>query len=176
MTTLDEQNVDPEEVESQADKPIDLIPKSALEFKPRVGDIPDLHIDLGNGVIVGRSESFHSRYSTAGLGVIGAVSETTDDVLTSVLGMPVLLDLMSPHVLFVAGKRGSGKSYTLGIIAEELALAMERQEIEVAVVMIDTVDVFRQMVEPNVEQADLLKKWGLASRNFPINVYIPRRT
>lgn len=176
MTTLDEQNADPEKVESQADKPIDLIPKAALEFKPRVGDIPDLHIDLGNGVIVGRSESFHSRYSTSGLGILGAVSETTDDVLTSVLGMPVKLDLMSPHVLFVAGKRGSGKSYTLGIIAEELALAMERQEIEVAVVMIDTVDVFRQMVEPNVDQADLLKKWGLESRNFPINVYIPRRT
>ncbi|MHA1577704.1 MAG: ATP-binding protein, partial [Candidatus Thorarchaeota archaeon] len=162
--------------ESEVDKPIDLIPRSVLAFKPRVADLPDLHIDLGNGVIVGRSESFHGRYSTGGLGILGAVSETTDDVLTSVLGMPVKLDLMSPHVIFVAGKRGSGKSYTLGIIAEELALAMERQEIEVAVVMIDTVDVFRQMVEPNVDQADLLKKWGLDSRNFPVSVYIPRRT
>jgi hypothetical protein len=92
------------------------------------------------------------------------------------MGMPVNLDLMSPHVMFVAGKRGSGKSYTLGIIAEELALAMERKEIEVAAVVVDTVDVFRQMVDPNDEQADLLKKWNLEAKGFQVAVYIPRRT
>ncbi|MHA2351761.1 MAG: ATP-binding protein [Candidatus Thorarchaeota archaeon] len=126
--------------------------------------------------MLGRSDSFHRKYYTAGLGTIGGVAEGSDDILTSLMGMPVNLDLMSPHVMFVAGKRGSGKSYTLGIIAEELALAMERKEIEVAAVVVDTVDVFRQMVDPNDEQADLLKKWNLEAKGFQVAVYIPRRT
>jgi len=160
----------------ELDKPIDLIHKKALPYHPRVGDALDLHVDLNVGVVLGRSDSFHRKYRAGGLGMIGGVAETSDDVLTSLMGMPVKLDLMSPHVMLVAGKRGSGKSYTLGIIAEELALAMERREIEVAAIMVDTVDVFRQMVDPNDDQIDLLNKWGFESRGFPVNVYIPRRT
>lgn len=166
---------DPESPQD-SDRPIELLPKSLLPYHPRVGDPLDLHVDLSVGVVLGRSESFHRKYHSVGLGMVGGVTETSDDVLTSLMGMPVKLDLMSPHVMFVAGKRGSGKSYTLGIIAEEIALAMERREIEVAAVVVDTVDVFRQMVDANDEQADILRKWGYEAKGFPVNVYIPRRT
>ncbi|MFW9810162.1 MAG: ATP-binding protein [Candidatus Thorarchaeota archaeon] len=172
-STPDEDEIDAARV---ADQPVELLPKSALPYHPRVGDQLDLLVDLSVGVVLGRSESFHRKYYTGGLGTIGGIAETSDDILTSLMGMPVNLDLMGPHVMFVAGKRGSGKSYTLGIIAEELALAMERREIEVAAVVVDTVDVFRQMVEPNDEQTDLLKKWGLETKGFPVAVYIPRQT
>ncbi len=169
------ENEDPDAAQD-IDKPVDLIHKSALPYHPRVSDPIDLHVDLNIGVVLGRADSFHRKFRTTGLGLIGGVTETSDDILTSLMGMPVNLDLMSPHVMFVAGKRGSGKSYTLGIIAEELALAMDRREIEVAAVVVDTVDVFRQMVDPNADQIDLLKKWKLDAKGFPINVYIPRRT
>ncbi|MGY5856152.1 MAG: hypothetical protein RTS72_06080, partial [Candidatus Thorarchaeota archaeon] len=172
-STPDEDEID---AAALADKPVELLPKSALPYHPRVGDPLDLLVDLSVGVVLGRSESFHRKYHSAGLGTIGGVTETSDDILTSLMGMPVNMDLMSPHVMLVAGKRGSGKSYTLGIIAEELALAMERREIEVAAVVVDTVDVFRQTVDPNTEQEDLLKKWGLEAKGFPVSVYIPRRT
>ena len=171
-STPDEDEIDA----ANLDKPVELLPKSAIPYHPRVGDPLDLLVDLSVGVVVGRSESFHRKYHTGGLGTIGGVAESSDDILTSLMGMPVNLDLMSPHVMLVAGKRGSGKSYTLGIIAEELALAMERREIEVAAVVVDTVDVFRQTVEPNVDQEDLLKKWGLEAKGFSVSVYIPRRT
>jgi len=160
----------------ELDKPVELIHKKALPYHPLVSDALDLNVDLNVGVVLGRSDSFHRKYRSHGLGMIGGVTETSDDVLTSLMGMPVNLDLMSPHVMLVAGKRGSGKSYTLGIIAEELSRAMERREIEVACVLVDTVDVFRQMVDPNDDQSDLLKKWGYEARGFPVNVYIPRRT
>ncbi len=156
-------------------QPSPIISDEVLAYRPVVAAPPDLHLDLDLGVIVGRSESLHRQYGSTGLGLIGAVCESSDDVLTSLLGMPVRLDLISPHVMLVAGKRGSGKSYTLGIIAEELALAMERLEIEVAVIIIDTVDVFRQMVEPDAKNDELLSKWGLKSRGFPATVYIPQR-
>lgn len=35
-------------------------------------------------------------------------------------GAPVAIDLEHPHVGLVVGKRGSGKSYTLGVLAEEI--------------------------------------------------------
>lgn len=38
-------------------------------------------------------------------------------------GAPVALDLEHPHVGLVTGKRGTGKSYTMGVIAEGLATA-----------------------------------------------------
>ncbi len=156
--------------------PINLLSKHVLEYHPRVTDELALLIDNDMGVILGRTKSFNSKFPRFGLGLIGAVTETSDDVLASLFGTPVYLDLMSPHVLFVAGKRGSGKSYTLGVIAEELALAMERQEIEVAAVVIDTVDVFRQMTDPNEGQKDLLEKWGLDACGLQAAVYIPRST
>ncbi|MHA2386084.1 MAG: ATP-binding protein, partial [Candidatus Thorarchaeota archaeon] len=171
-----EDSTPPSRITQEDDRPVDLIPKTALEYHPRVGDPLDLLVDMGSGVVIGRSDSFHKKYPNAGLGMIGAVTETSDDVLTSLFGMPVKLDFVSPHVILVAGKRGSGKSYTLGIIAEELALAMERKEIEVAGVVIDTVDVFRQSVEPNEDQVDLLEKWSMEARGFPFAIYIPRRT
>ncbi len=169
-----ERTLDSDTLES--DRPIELIPKNVLEYRPRVRDPPDLFVDLSVGVVLGRSNSFHRKYRNTGLGMIGAIVETSDDILTSLLGMPVNLDLVSPHVIFVSGKRGSGKSYTLGILVEEIASAMERKEIEVATVVIDTVDVFRQAVEPNVDQEALLKKWNLQSRGFPVAVFIPLKT
>lgn len=36
-------------------------------------------------------------------------------------GAPVALDLDRPHAALVVGKRGAGKSYTLGVLAEEIA-------------------------------------------------------
>lgn len=168
------------EVESSADndvvdKTVIMIPESVLEFHPSIGIAANLHVDTAKGVILGRSESFHKKYRSTGIGLVGAVTEASDDPATSLLGMPVNMDLVSPHVMLVAGKRGSGKSYTLGLIAEELARAMARREIEVAVVIIDTVDVFRLMVEPNNEQVASLEKWGLTAQGFPAAVYIPRR-
>ena len=36
-------------------------------------------------------------------------------------GAPLSLDLDGPHAVSVVGKRGYGKSYTLGVLAEALA-------------------------------------------------------
>lgn len=57
-------------------------------------------------------------------------------------GEQVGLDLDSPHVALVVGKRGSGKSYTLGVLAEEIA----RTE-GVAPVVADPMGVFGTLTE-----------------------------
>ena len=37
------------------------------------------------------------------------------------LSNKIFMDVARSHVILIAGKRGSGKSYTLGVIAEELS-------------------------------------------------------
>lgn len=57
-------------------------------------------------------------------------------------GAKLYLDLDGPHAMLVVGKRGYGKSYTLGVIAEELARARG-----VAPTIIDTMGVFTTLAE-----------------------------
>lgn len=56
------------------------------------------------------------------------------------LGGRVGIDLDRPHVVSIVGKRGSGKSYTLGVLAEELAAAAG-----VTGIVIDTMGVFGRL-------------------------------
>ncbi|MFB6132680.1 MAG: ATP-binding protein [Halanaeroarchaeum sp.] len=78
-------------------------------------------------------------------------------------GAPVALDLDRPHVGLVVGKRGSGKSYTLGVLAEEIATTAG-----VAGVVMDPMAVFdgvaqlpdsRVVSEPTI-RADALSPAG----------------
>ncbi|MFB6081227.1 MAG: ATP-binding protein [Halanaeroarchaeum sp.] len=57
-------------------------------------------------------------------------------------GASVALDLDRPHVGLVVGKRGSGKSYTLGVLAEELAATDG-----VAGVVVDPMGAFEGLAE-----------------------------
>jgi len=57
-------------------------------------------------------------------------------------GAPVGVDLAGPHAALVVGKRGSGKSYTLGVLAEELAASRG-----VAPVVADPMGAFAPLAE-----------------------------
>lgn len=71
----------------------------------------------------GSTGSTGSDKSTAGGQVIiGADSLTSQwGILGSSQGRRVVLDLNAPHVVFVCGKMGYGKGYTIGVISEMLA-------------------------------------------------------
>lgn len=60
-------------------------------------------------------------------------------------GAPLYVDLDRPHACLVVGKRGYGKSYTLGVLAEELA----RTE-RVAPVVVDPMGVFSSLADGEV--------------------------
>ncbi|PSP57391.1 ATPase [Halobacteriales archaeon QS_1_67_19] len=72
-------------------------------------------------------------------------------------GAPVHIDLDGPHAALVVGKRGYGKSYTLGVLAEELARASG-----VSPVVVDPMGIFSslaalgtEVVEPTVSASAL---------------------
>lgn len=58
-------------------------------------------------------------------------------------GAPLYFDMDGPHAMLIVGKRGYGKSFTLGVIAEELARTRE-----VSPVIVDPMGVFDTLAEP----------------------------
>lgn len=97
----------------------------------------------------------------------------------------VWLDALGAHVLYVMGKRRSGKSYTLGVLAEGLASRswVRQGEASQAVLVIDTMNVFLTMpfsafdVFPD-ESAEIrdLNKWKIPTEQIPLTLYQPRGT
>ncbi|KXB01626.1 hypothetical protein AKJ41_00825 [candidate division MSBL1 archaeon SCGC-AAA259O05] len=84
----------------------------------------------------------------------------------------VQLDSSSPHVIFVCGARGSGKSYTLGVLAEEIA----RKDSDIATVIIDPIGVFWSMKYPNQEEEEikLLEEIDLENKGIEnVQVFVP---
>ena len=96
----------------------------------------------------------------------------------------VWFDVDKEHVISIVGKRGSGKSYTLGCFAESLATKSEqllRGKILRASLLFDTINIFWTMayIPGNQSQKDiakqkqLLKEWKLSSADVEVDFWIP---
>ncbi|HDJ96739.1 MAG TPA: DUF87 domain-containing protein, partial [Candidatus Aenigmarchaeota archaeon] len=69
----------------------------------------------------------------------------------------------------------SGKSYSGGVIAEEIALLPEEYRKNLCVVMVDTMGIYWSMKYPNEAQMSLLSSWGLQPKGLGdrVKVYVP---
>ena len=67
----------------------------------------------------------------------------------------------------------SGKSYTLGVIAEELANLPSENARNIASLIFDTMGIFWTMKYKNEKDIPLLKEWQLESKNLPVKVFVP---
>jgi len=88
------------------------------------------------------------------------------------LGAPVYLDSTRPHVMLVSGKRGYGKSYTLGIVMEELARLAE-DGARIGVLAVDTLGIFWTSRFKNLQQRALLERWGRTPQGIPVRLLVP---
>jgi Helicase HerA, central domain len=97
----------------------------------------------------------------------------------------VWLDTRGAHVLYVMGKRRSGKSYTLGVLAEGLAAEswIKQGTTSQGVLILDTMNVFLTMpfisVDTNSEQSPEVRefrKWKLAPETLAITLFHPAGT
>ena len=98
-------------------------------------------------IITGRNESDKAKFGQTGLATIGK-SYVTMATATS-LSNPLKIDVARSHVILVAGKRGSGKSYTLGVIAEELANLPPETAKNLASLVFDTMGIFVDLIAGN---------------------------
>ncbi len=82
----------------------------------------------------------------------------------------VFFDAGGSRAVLVCGKRGSGKSYTLGVLVEELVSVGGA---EVIPIIVDPMGVYHTMSQTNTAQQDELFKWGLSARSYPIRLLVP---
>lgn len=85
-------------------------------------------------------------------------------------GTPAYLKIGGAHAALVCGKRGSGKSYTLGVLVEELLGAAGQ---EIIPILVDPMGVYHTMVQANDAQHDTLFEWGLSARGYPVRLLVP---
>lgn len=122
-------------------------------------------------IILGRAEEERKKFGTMGTIVLG--KHYVQMGQTTALAQPVYLDLNKAHVVFVCGKRGSGKSYTLGVIAEGIAKMPEELRNRLSVIMLDTMGIYWTMKYPNRKDEHLLKEWELEGKGIPVKIFTP---
>jgi DNA helicase HerA-like ATPase len=83
------------------------------------------------------------------------------------------MDVARSHVVLVAGKRGSGKSYTLGVITEEITNLPPEVSQNIASLIFDTMGIYWTMKFENEKDRKLIQEWNLKTKNLPVKVFVP---
>ncbi|MFH1522080.1 MAG: DUF87 domain-containing protein [archaeon] len=122
-------------------------------------------------IIIGRNESDKKAFGNRGLAFIGKSFVTMGNYTS--LSNPIFMDVARPHVILVSGKRGSGKSYSLGTIAEALSNLGVEESGNIAPLIFDTMGIFWTMKYKNAKDEVLLDEWGLTAKNIPMRVFAP---
>ena len=120
---------------------------------------------------VGRDEADKKKLGDEGLIFLGKgyvrMGQTTS------LSNNIMMDVAKPHVILIAGKRGSGKSTTIGVIAEEMSALPEEITNKLSILIFDTMGIFWTMKFPNLRDEKLLEEWELKPMSFDVKVYTP---
>jgi DNA helicase HerA-like ATPase len=81
------------------------------------------------------------------------------------LGPKVYIDLSRTHRIMVFGQTGNGKSYTLGVLAEEIA---DRKAGDVLI--LDPMSIFWALNKPNAKGL-IQNHWGVKSKRYNSNLF-----
>src|SRR3989344_6140918 len=122
-------------------------------------------------VIIGRSKSAVEKYGKEGTVFLG--KQYVEMGQTTSLSNPVYLDVTGSHVVFIVGKRGSGKSYTMGAIAEGLSDLPPEIKKNLSILLLDTMGIYWTMKYPNFQDAELLANWGFQPKALDVKIYTP---
>ena len=123
-------------------------------------------------IIIGKDWKDLKKFGDKGTAYIGKhiVGKGEESHMTN----PVLMDLTRPHIVLVCGKRGTGKSYSAGVIAEEIYKLPDDIRRNLAVVFIDTMGIYWSMKLPNEKETDILKEWSLKPEGMNIKLFVPK--
>jgi len=126
---------------------------------------------MGYDIILGRDESDKKKFGDRGLIYLGKGYVKMGQYTS--LSNKIFMDVGRSHVVLVAGKRGSGKSYTLGVIAEEISNLPKEVSQNIASLMFDTMGIYWTMKYENEKDRKLLQEWDLKAKNLPVKVFVP---
>src|SRR3989338_10332763 len=122
-------------------------------------------------IIIGRNQTDKKLFGDKGLVFLGKGYVKMGQHTS--LSNNIYMDIARSHVILVSGKRGSGKSYTLGVIAEELSNLPREESQNIASLIFDTMGIFWTMKYKNEKDSLLLEEWNLKPKNLPVKVFVP---
>ncbi len=126
---------------------------------------------MGYDIIIGRDEADKKSFKDRGLVNIGKGYVKMGQYTS--MSNRILMDVARSHVVLVAGKRGSGKSYTLGVIAEELSNLPKEASENIASLIFDTMGIYWTMKYENEKDKALLREWDLKPKKLPVKIFVP---
>lgn len=120
-------------------------------------------------ITVGRDDKEKEEHGLKGTGMIGKhlVGENEEAHQAN----PIYFDVATPHVMGVFGKRGTGKSYSLGTIAEDIHDADISNNL--STILVDPMGIYWSMKRRNDRAHGLLDKWGLKPKGYDVKIFIP---
>jgi hypothetical protein len=123
-------------------------------------------------VVIGRTDKENKELGNKGLIYYGKSYVKMGQ--TSSLSNNILIDVAKAHTILISGKKGSGKSYSIGVFAEEISNLPGEVNKNLAVLIFDTMGIFWTMKYPNYSQIDELRLWGMEPKGLPVKVFVPR--
>lgn len=123
-------------------------------------------------IIVGRTQADKKKFGDEGTIFLGRHYVKMGQTVS--LSSNIRMDVARSHVVLVSGKRGSGKSYTLGVLAEEMSSLPKEVSQNLGILIFDTMGIFWTMKYPNQKDEDLLNGWGMLPKKLgTIDIYTP---
>ena len=122
-------------------------------------------------ITLGRNKEDQKKHGTQGTVFIGKHYVKMGQVTS--LSNKIYMDVAKSHVVFVVGKRGSGKSYTLGVIAESILDLPEEIRKNLSIILLDTMGIYWTMKYPNKQDKELLKEWDIEAKPLNVNIFTP---
>jgi len=122
-------------------------------------------------IIIGRNKEDLKKFGKRGCIFLG--KQYVKMGQTTSLSNNIYMDVIRSHVVFICGKRGSGKSYTMGVIAEAMHEIEDDIAENLSVIILDTMGVYWTMKYENHEEAKQLEEWGLKPKVIDVKIYTP---
>lgn len=122
-------------------------------------------------IILGRLKEDQETQGTRGTILLGKQYVKMGQVTS--LANPVHLDIASAHIVFVSGKRGGGKSYTLGVVSEGLADLEPEIRDNISIILLDTMGIYWTMKYGNSKDDQLLREWGFKPHPLDVVIHTP---
>lgn len=122
-------------------------------------------------IVIGRTKSDKELFGNKGLVYIGKGYVTMGNYTS--LSNNIWMDIARTHVILIAGKRGGGKSYSIGVLAEELTNLPKEARKNIASIIFDTMGIFWTMKYKNEKDIELLEDWGLKGESLSTTIWVP---
>ncbi len=122
-------------------------------------------------IIIGRDEADKKRFKEKGLIFLGKGYVKMGNYTS--LSNSIWMDVARSHVILISGKRGSGKSHSIGVMAEELSDLPKETRNNIAPLIFDTMGIFWTMKFKNEKDKPLLSEWKLKAKEIPARVFVP---